>query len=150
MTRVAWVVAVFAIVGAFVFVRYAEDRLQREMRDAQKALEEQRLSAEEALNQARLSLEDMRSNFLALESGTVQVQKRHQEVKQSWEQLQQSIEANDRAIEKLEAERLSAKHGKQRDLDEIKELKDKIGNVEKQIEALTGMMGLVDLNEEDI
>jgi len=143
MTRVAWILAVFAVIGAFIAGQAAKNSVRDDRADADKRLEKLRKEVTLTLAEAQGSLEKLEAKYRAFESGTAEALERHQEVKASWDELESSIGASERAIERLAAEKTSAKDSKKRDMEEVREVQGQIVTIEKQIAALKVMMPLV-------
>ncbi len=143
MVRVAWVLAILAVVGAFIFGQLANDRIADERAEGERRLQVQRGNLQQSVSQAKDALDEMKNRYDDFKRGTGEVERLHEEITSSWENLAESVGQSEQAIERLAAERGLAKTDTERNLAEIRELTEQIELLEKQIVALQDLMVLV-------
>lgn len=140
MTRVAWILAIFAVVGTVMIAMWTKEENARDRVDAAVRIETQRARADESLAAARGVVARMQAEYAEFENRAGEVRQQHEEAQKSWEQLDAEIAANDRAIDELAARKSSVVQTKEQKLAEIKEMQGKIGSLEQQISALQKLM----------
>jgi len=143
MTRLAWAVAVFAVVACFIFTHWAGETSRADQADAARRLEQQRQRLELMVDEVQRSLATMKANYQAFVTTGAELEQQHGEVARSWQELEQNMAASDQALERLHSDRATVKDDKARRLDEIKELQRQIGDLERQVQALQPMLAMV-------